>query len=62
MIDEHISPEQVGTMAQRAGVKKVVLTHLPQSKDPQDDYQRYADEVKRSFSGEVVVAKDLMEH
>jgi len=29
--------------------------------DEHDDYQRFVPEVKKLFSGDVVVAKDLME-
>jgi len=61
MIDEHLTPEQIGTMAAQAGVKTVLLTHLPNSADPKDDYKRYSDAVSKSFSGKVLVAKDLME-
>jgi ribonuclease BN (tRNA processing enzyme) len=61
MIDEHLTPEQIGAMAAQAGVKTVLLTHLPNSADPKDDYKRYSDGVSKSFSGKVLVAKDLME-
>ncbi len=61
MREEHITPEQVGEIARRASVKTVVLTHLSATPDPNDDYARYADAVKKQFSGEVLVAKDLMQ-
>jgi ribonuclease BN (tRNA processing enzyme) len=61
MIEEHVSPEQVGEMAARAGVKTVVLTHLPATADPRDEYARFVELVKKHFSGQVLVAKDLME-
>jgi ribonuclease BN (tRNA processing enzyme) len=61
MIDEHVSPEQVGEMAARAGVKAVILTHLPATADPRDEYARFVQIVKKHFSGQVFVAKDLME-
>ena len=48
-------------MAARAGVKKVVLTHLPSTTDPKDEYARFGDQVRKYFSGQVLVAKDLME-
>ena len=60
MKEEHVTPEDVGKMATKAGVKSVVLTHLGPSTDPEDDYQRYADGTKTFFSGSVVLAKDLM--
>jgi ribonuclease BN (tRNA processing enzyme) len=59
MHEEHVTPEDVGRMAAKAGVKSVVLTHLSPTVDPEDDYKRYADGVKKVFSGPVAVAKDL---
>ncbi len=61
MAEEHLTPEDVGKMAARAGVKTVVLTHLPATDDPKDEYQRFAEQVKKYFSGQVLVARDLME-
>jgi ribonuclease BN (tRNA processing enzyme) len=60
-IEEHITPEEIGKMAASAGVKTVVLTHLPFTTDPKDDYKRFAEQVKKHFSGQVLIAKDLME-
>lgn len=61
LTDEHLTPEDVGKMATQAGVKTVVLTHLSPTGDDNDDYARYADETRKFFSGQVLVAKDLME-
>lgn len=61
MHEEHVTPEDVGKMAAKAGVKMVVLTHLLPSASPDDDYQRYVDATKRFFTGRVVAAKDLMQ-
>ena len=61
MHEEHVTPEDVGKMASKAGVKMVVLTHLLPSANPDDDYQRYVDATKKYFSGRVVAAKDLMQ-
>jgi ribonuclease BN (tRNA processing enzyme) len=55
----HMTPEIIGKMAARANVKTVVLTH--QTYRPDGDYSARAAEVKRYFSGRVLVAKDLME-
>jgi ribonuclease BN (tRNA processing enzyme) len=59
-VDEHLSPEQIGQMAARAGVKTVVLSHLG-PRPGTDDYSDWAAEVKKHFSGQVLVAKDLAE-
>jgi ribonuclease BN (tRNA processing enzyme) len=58
---EHITPEAVGNMAARAGVKTVVLTHLPAMADSNDDYSRFVAEVNKNFTGAVLVAHDLAE-
>jgi ribonuclease BN (tRNA processing enzyme) len=58
--EEHLSTDQVAKMASLAGVKTLVLTHVG-SGDPKDDFQRFADQIKKQFSGKVLVAKDLME-
>jgi ribonuclease BN (tRNA processing enzyme) len=55
----HMTPESIRRMATRAGVKTVVLTHLTQRFGSQD-YEPWAAEVRRFFSGRVVVAEDLM--
>jgi ribonuclease BN (tRNA processing enzyme) len=59
MAEGHLSTDDVGKMAARAGVKTVVLTHLTWKSD--DDYTSWADDVKKHFSGKVLVAKDLAE-
>jgi ribonuclease BN (tRNA processing enzyme) len=58
--EEHVTPEDVGKMATKAGVKTVVMTHFGPSVIANDDYQRYADQAKKYFSGSIVLAKDLM--
>jgi ribonuclease BN (tRNA processing enzyme) len=58
MTEEHTVPEDIGLLAQAAGVKKVVLTHLVPGGDEPD--ARYSDGVRKHFNGPVVVARDLM--
>jgi ribonuclease BN (tRNA processing enzyme) len=48
-------PDEVGKLAARANVKALVLTHL------NDNYVRHVEEVKKHFSGQVFIAKDMME-
>lgn len=55
----HMTPEMLGSLATRANVKTVVLSHLTYRRD--GDYTQRANEVKKYFSGQVLVAKDLME-
>ena len=59
MTQGHLSTADVGEMATRAGVKTVILTHLTFKAD--DDYAAWVADVKKHFSGEVLVAKDLKE-
>jgi ribonuclease BN (tRNA processing enzyme) len=49
LAEGHLSTDDVGKMATRAGVNTVVLTHLTWKAD--DDYSTWADEVKKHFSG-----------
>lgn len=55
----HMTPDIIGKMATRAKVKTVVLTHLTYR--PDGDYTSRAEEVRKNFSGQVLIAKDLME-
>jgi ribonuclease BN (tRNA processing enzyme) len=59
MAQGHLSTDDVGNLAARARVKTVVLTHL--TAKPDDDYTSWANEVKKHFSGQVLIARDLME-
>ena len=56
----HMNLEDIGKMASRANVKTVVLSHLTQ-RVGSDDYAPWVEEVRKHFSGQVLVAKDLME-
>lgn len=58
--DYHADTIELGAMAQRAGVKKLVLYHLlPSPETPADERAFYDDVIQGGFKGEVVVAKDL---
>jgi ribonuclease BN (tRNA processing enzyme) len=59
MTQGHLSTADVGEMATRAGVKTVILTHLTFKAD--DDYTAWVADVKKHFTGDVLVAKDLKE-
>jgi ribonuclease BN (tRNA processing enzyme) len=54
----NITLEDIGKMATRANVKTVVLSH---SNAQADNSEPWVAEVKEHFSGQVIVAKDLME-
>lgn len=61
MAEQHLTPEQIGQLAQRAGVKTVVLTHFSPGNDGETDVGRYVDGVRRHFGGTVVAGRDLAE-
>ncbi|MBS4204125.1 MBL fold metallo-hydrolase [Lederbergia citrea] len=48
----HMTSEEAGTLAAKAGVGKLVLTHLPHF----GDHQQLVAEAKEQFTGEVVLA------
>lgn len=55
----HSAVEEVGRVAQQAGVKILVLSHLTPGIDGIDD-KIWREEAAKHFTGEVVVARDLM--
>ncbi len=56
----HSSPEQVGDVATRAGVERLVLTHfVPGDGDPSDE--EWVARVRPHFDGEIVCGADLDE-
>ncbi|KPK01110.1 MAG: hypothetical protein AMK71_06790 [Nitrospira bacterium SG8_35_4] len=54
----HLSSRECGLVAQKAGVKKLVLSHLYPADSP--DIDRVY-ETRKVFGGEIVLAEDLME-
>lgn len=61
IISHHTSVEDVGRVAQAAGVKTLVLSHLVPSDDPAVTDQMWIDGARTHFRGAVIVGKDLME-
>lgn len=58
MLDGHLSADEVADLANRAKVKKVVLTHLVPSAS--GDIDALAATIRARFPGEVVAGKDLL--
>jgi ribonuclease BN (tRNA processing enzyme) len=56
---DHSPVEDVGRIAQQAGVKTLVLSHLTPGIDGVPD-TTWRDEAAKRFTGEIVVARDLM--
>ncbi len=61
MEKQHITPEQIGQLAQKANVKSVVLTHFAPGLDGETDQSKYTDGVRKYFSGTVIAGRDLFE-
>lgn len=61
IIDSHTSAEDCGRVAQEAGVKTLVLSHLVPPDDPLVTDQMWIAAAKEHFRGSVIVGKDLME-
>ncbi|WP_338466537.1 MBL fold metallo-hydrolase [Novosphingobium sp. ZN18A2] len=59
MMREHLSPEEVGKLAARAGVRTVILTHIVAAPSP-DLADELVRGVKTYFHGNVIVGRDLM--
>jgi len=55
------SAEDVGRVAQAAGVKTLVLSHLIPADDPEVTDQMWTEAARIHFRGSVIVGKDLLE-
>lgn len=60
LLRSHSTTEQVGMVAAKAGVKKLVLSHLVPAMPSITD-EMWLDGVRKHFHGEAVVGRDLME-
>jgi ribonuclease BN (tRNA processing enzyme) len=61
IVDGQTSVEDAGRVAQAAGVKTLVLSHLIPPEDPTVTDQMWLDAVRPHFSGTVIRGKDLLE-
>jgi ribonuclease BN (tRNA processing enzyme) len=57
----HTPTNEIGKIATKAGVRTVVLSHLVPGDDPSITDEMWAADVRRHFSGDVIVGKDLIE-
>ena len=55
----HMSPEQLGELAQRAGVEHVVAVHIPLDSINSETAPDYTARISRRYSGKVAIANDL---
>lgn len=61
LIDSHTSAEDCGRIAQAAGVRTLVLSHLVPPDYPDVTDQVWIEAARKQFKGTIIVAKDLME-
>jgi len=61
LLASHTSTEDVGRIAAAAGVKVLVLSHFVPGDDPTVTDDDWTEDVKKNYSGRIIVAKDLME-
>lgn len=59
LTQDHLTPAEVGKLAQAAGVKQVVLTHLAPGSDGETDLSGYTRDLATYYKGPVQVAQDL---
>lgn len=55
----HLLPRQVGELAAKAGVKKVVVTHMVPNVRDEAMAERYRSAIADVFDGDIVIAEDL---
>jgi ribonuclease BN (tRNA processing enzyme) len=61
LLESHTATEDVGRIAAAAGVKVLVLSHFVPGDDPLVTDDNWTGDVKKNFSGRIIVAKDLMQ-
>jgi len=61
IIASHTTVEDAGRVAQAAGVKQLVLSHLVPADDPEITDKNWIDAASLHFRGKITVGKDLLE-
>jgi len=61
ILSHHTSAEDAGRVAQAAGVKTLVLSHLVPPDDPAITDDMWLASARTHFHGTVIVGKDLLE-
>jgi ribonuclease BN (tRNA processing enzyme) len=61
LLESHTATEDVGRIAAAAGVKVLVLSHFVPGDDPLVTDDNWTEDVKKTFAGRIIVAKDLMQ-
>jgi len=55
-VDGHLTPSLAGKVAHKAGVKKLLLTHLY----PVCDQYDIVEQARKTYGGDIIIAEDLM--
>ena len=61
ILAHHTTPEDVGRIAQAAGVRTLVLSHFVPAEDPGVTDEMWTAPVRAHFRGDVILGRDLME-
>ena len=61
ILSHHTTAEDAGRVAQAAGVKLLVLSHLVPADDPAVTKEMWIDAARKHFHGSIVVGSDLLE-
>jgi ribonuclease BN (tRNA processing enzyme) len=57
--DHHLTPQQVGELAQAAEVKALAVTHISAPAVDEAREREYLAEIARKFPGDAAIAEDL---
>jgi len=58
-VEHHLTPEELGELASRAGVKQLVATHIPFLKKSASEDANYVSRISAKFNGAVAISEDL---
>jgi ribonuclease BN (tRNA processing enzyme) len=61
ILSHHTTAEDAGRVAQAAGVRTLVLSHLVPAEDPSVSDEMWIASARRHFSGRVILGRDLLE-
>ena len=60
--EHHLTPEDLGELASRAGVKQLVAVHIPFHTKSAGEDAKYVKRISAKFSGSVTISEDLAEY
>lgn len=60
--EHHLTPEDLGELASRAGVKQVVAVHIPFITKSSHEDAKYVSRISTKFDGSIMISEDLGEY